>query len=52
MKSISTTGTPWDSKHQNNQGWETESNAFSQVHPGASQVFEAELGVLKNHPIY
>ena len=28
MKSISTTGTPWHSKHRNCQGWETESNAF------------------------
>ena len=28
MKFISTTGTPWDSKQRNNQGWETESNAF------------------------
>ena len=28
MKSISTTGTPWDSKQRNNQGCETESNVF------------------------
>ena len=28
MKSISTTGTPWDSKQRNNRGWDTESNAF------------------------